>query len=152
MRRSIVDFQPLEGRGLRGIESEFLDLFGEEIALLRMVVETARLYLVSPAVDFLGRFLFAGLIEPFDHFLVACASLDLRFEIVAFHTLEREERVIQRTIEMIFANISRYQGAAFVDGTAKDCVTADANARTAWGLFRQIFSSDFLFHNRTCFE
>src|SRR6266487_3613672 len=129
MRRSVVDLQPLEGRGLRGIEFEFLDLFAEEIALLRMVVETARLHFVSPTFDFLCRFLFAALIEPFGNFLVACALLDLRFEIVAFHTFETEEHVIERTIEVIFANISGHQRAAFIDRAAKNRIIANANAR-----------------------
>jgi hypothetical protein len=51
-------------------------------------------------------------IEPPDHFLIACAILDLRFEIVALHAFETKQRVIERTIEVIFANISRYQRAA----------------------------------------
>ena len=91
-----------------------------------MVVETAGLHFVSPAFDFLLRFLFAGLVEPFDHFLVACALLDLRFEIVSLHTFETKDNVIERTIEVIFANISRYQRATFIDCAAKNCVTANA--------------------------
>src|SRR4030095_2929987 len=136
VRDSVVHFQPLERCSLRRVESEFLDLFAEELSLFRMVVETAHFHLVSPAVDFLARFLFAGLIEPFDHFLVACALLDLRFEIVALDTFETEERVIQRTIEVVFANISRHQRAAFIDGATKDRITANADAWTARGLFR----------------
>jgi hypothetical protein len=101
-----------------------------------MVVETACLHFVSPTVDFLGRFLFAVSIEPFDYFLVACPLLDLRFEIVAFHAFETKEHVIEWTIEVILADISRYQRAGFVDCAAKNCVTANANPRTAWRFFR----------------
>lgn len=150
VRDSVIDFQPLERCCFRGIEAEFFDLFAEELPLFRVIVEAARLDLVSPAFDFFGRFLFACLVEPFDHFLVARAPFGLRFEIVAFHTLETEERVIQRTIEVIFANVSRHQGTALIDRAAKDGVTANANARTARGLFRQIFPSDFPFHPK-CF-
>ena len=146
MTDSVVDFQPLERCGFRGIEAEFLDLFAKEIAFFRMIVEAACLDLVSPMVDFVRRLLFARLMKPFDDFMVACALLDLRSEIVAFYTFETEEHVIERTIEVIFANISTYLGATLINRAAKDCVTANANARTAWGLFPQIFSSDFLFH------
>jgi len=37
---------------------------------------------------------------------------------------------------VIFADISRHQSAALVDGATKDRIIANANARTAWGLFR----------------
>jgi len=46
---------------------------------------------------------------------------------------------------VILANISRHQGAAFIDCAAKNCVTANANPRTAWRFFRQIFSGNFFF-------
>src|SRR5437762_12731415 len=97
-----------------------------------MVVETAGLHFVSPAFDLLRRFLFAVLVEPFDHFMVDCALLDLRFEIVALHTFETKDDAIERTIEVIFANISRYQRATFIDCTSKKTVTANANQWTAW--------------------
>jgi hypothetical protein len=134
VRDSIVHFQPLERCRLRRIESEFLDLFAEEVALFRMVVETACLHFVSPGFDFLRRFLFAVLVEAFHDFLIACALFNLRFEIVAFHSFETEEHIIERTIEVILADISRYQRAAFIDCAAKNCVTANANPRTAWAL------------------
>src|SRR6266480_4171867 len=128
---SIVDFQPLEGCRLRRIEPEFLDLFAEELALFRVIIETACLDLFGPTFDFLRRFLFAALIEPLDYFLVARALLDLRFEIVAFHAFETKEHVIQRTIEVIFPDIARHESAAFVDRASKNRVAADPNARTA---------------------
>src|SRR5439155_26088531 len=107
-RDSIVDLQPLERCRLLRVEPEFLHLFGEEIALFRMVVETACLYLFSPTFDFLRLFLLAALVEPFDHLLVACALLDLRFEIFALYALESEERVIERAIKVIFTDVSGY--------------------------------------------
>jgi hypothetical protein len=105
---SIVHFQPLERRRFRRIESEFLDLFAEELLLFGMIVKAACLNLISPAFDFLRCFLFACLVKPFDYFLVACALFDLRFEIVALHAFETKDHVIQRTIEVILANISRH--------------------------------------------
>jgi hypothetical protein len=76
------------------------------------------------------------LVEPFDDFRVARPLLDLRFEIVALHSFEAKEHVIERTIEVIFANISPNQGAAFIDRAAKDRITANADAWTARGFFR----------------
>ena len=85
-----------------------------------MIVKAACLDLISPTFDFVRRFLFARLVEPFDYFLVACALFDLRFEIVAFHPFETKDHVIQRTIEVIFANISCHQCATFIDRAAKN--------------------------------
>jgi hypothetical protein len=132
MRDFVIDFQPLERSGFRGIQPEFLDLFAEVVALFRMLVETACLCFVSPTFNLFGHFLFATLIEPFHDFLVACALLDLHFEILALHTFETEEHIIERTVEVIFANISRYQSAALIDCATESCVTANADPRTTW--------------------
>jgi hypothetical protein len=88
IRDFIVHFQPLERCRFRRIQSEFLDLFAEELLLFWVIVEAACLDLVSPASDFLRSFLFARLVEPFDYFLVASALFDLLFEIVAFTPLK----------------------------------------------------------------
>ena len=66
----------------------------------------------------LSSVLLARLIEPFRHLLVAGAVLDLRLEIGAFHTFEPEKHIIEGAIEMVFADIPRHQGPAFVDGPA----------------------------------
>ncbi len=50
VRDSIVDFKPLERCCLCRIEPEFFDLFAEELALFRMVVEAAGLNLFGPNV------------------------------------------------------------------------------------------------------
>ena len=135
MGNSIVHFQPFKrGRFFR-IEPEFLDLFAEELLFFRMIVKAACLDLISPTFDFLRRFLCACLVEPFDYFLVACALLNLRFEIVTLYVLEAKEHVIQRTIEVIVADIPRHERATFIDGAAKNRIAANANARTSRRLF-----------------
>jgi hypothetical protein len=55
----------------------------------------------------------------------------LSFEIGALHTFESEERVIERTIEVVFSNVSADQRATFVERAPENCVTANPNARTA---------------------
>ena len=87
--------------------------------------------LVTPALDFFLRFLFAISVKPFNHFLIARALLDLRLEIIAFHAFEAKEHVIHRTIEMIFPDIARHESAAFVDRASKNRVAADPNPWTA---------------------
>src|SRR6266550_798812 len=62
MRNSVVDFQPLECCRFLRVEPEFPDLFTEEFALFRMIVETACLHLVSPTFNLLRRFILAALI------------------------------------------------------------------------------------------
>src|SRR5207244_5963768 len=128
----VVRFEPIERGRLRRIESELLTFFGEILALLRIVVETGGFHFVAPAFDFLRRFLFAVCVEPFRHLLVACAVLDLRFEIGALYSLESEERVVERTIEMVFANIARHERAALVDRAPENGVTANPDPRPAW--------------------
>jgi hypothetical protein len=130
VRNSIVDLQPLERRRLRRIEPKFLALFDKELVLFQIVVETAGLHFFAPAFDLRRCFLLAASVEPFNHLLVARALLDLRFEISAFYAFEAEERAIQRTIEMIFPDVPRYERPAFIDCAAKNGVTAHANART----------------------
>src|SRR5207249_779819 len=132
----IVDLQPLECCRLRRIEAEFPGLFAEEFAFFRMIVETARLDFFSPPFDFLRRFLFAARVKPLDHLLVTRALLDLRFEILALHALETEQHVIERTIEVVFADLPRHQRAAFIDGASKNGEAADSNARTPRCFFR----------------
>ena len=135
VRDSIVDFQPLECRGLDRIEAELLGLFSEEIAFSGIVKEALGLHFFGPSPDFLRRFLLAASIEPFDNLLVACSLLDLRFEIISPYAFESEKHVIERTIEVILADIPRHECPAFVDRAAQNRVSADANARTAWCLF-----------------
>ena len=131
MAYHIVGFEPLERCGLCRIEPELLGLFAEEIALFRVVVEAAGLRLDSSARDFLGRFLFAIAVEPFDDFLIARSVFNLGFEIVPFNALETEQRVIERAIKVIFTDVSRYERAAFIDRSPENCIAADANTWTA---------------------
>jgi hypothetical protein len=131
MAHSVIDFEPLECRRLCRIESEFFAFLGEEIALFWVAVKTASLHLFGPAFGFLWSFLLAACIEPFDHLLVACALLDLRFEIVARYALEPEEHVVERAIEVVFADIPRHERATFINRASKNCIAANANARTA---------------------
>ena len=107
----------------------------EELALFRMVVEAAGLNLFGPTFDFFWCFFLAALIEPFDHLLVACSLLDLRFEIISPYAFESEKRVVEGAIEMVFGDLPRHQCPAFVDRAAKNRVTPEANARAARRLF-----------------
>ena len=100
IRDFIVRFQPLERCRFRRIESEFLDLFAEEILLFRMIVEAACLNLVSPAFDFLRRFFF----RRFD--LAIRTSPDrlrpVRFalEILSPHAFDKEARFFRNFMPM----------------------------------------------------
>jgi hypothetical protein len=47
--------------------------------------------------------------------LIAGAILNLRFEIGAGDPFEAEKRIIERAIEMVFADLTRDQRAALVD-------------------------------------
>jgi len=56
------------------------------------------------------------------------------FELSAVDALETEEQVVQRTIVMIFAQLSGKAGAAFIGGAVGDGESADAVARGCAGL------------------
>ena len=127
----VIHLQPLEQGRFRWIKAERLYLLGKPIASFWIIVRPGRYDLVTPALDFFLRFLFAISVKPFNHFLIARALLNLRLEIIAFHPFEAKEHVIHRTIEMIFPDIARHESAAFVDRASKNRVAADPNAWTA---------------------
>src|SRR5213594_572058 len=101
---------------------------------------------IAPALDFVRHLLLAIAIEPFHHFLIASAIFDLRFEIGPLHAFEAEERVVERTIEMVFADVAGDEGAAFVERAPKNCVTANADAWTARCFLYQIFPYHLRIH------
>src|ERR1700730_6558243 len=107
----VVDFQPIKQGCLCRIEAERFRLFNKPIASPWIFVWSGRLYLIAPALYFIGRFLFAVGIQPFRHLLIARAILDLCFEIRSLYPLESKKHVIKRTIEMIFTNVAGDQGA-----------------------------------------
>ncbi len=74
-----------------------------------------------------------------NHVRVGRVRLHLCLEIVSRHALEAEEHVIQRTIEMVFADIAGEECAAFIRGARENCVPAEAGARAAGGLFGEVF-------------
>src|ERR1700736_6707425 len=100
----VVNFEPIEQCRLSWIEPERFHLLDEPVAPLRIIVGICRRDLVAPAFDFIRRFLLAIGIQPLRHLLVARAALDLRLEIRAFYSLKPEEHIIERTIEMVFAD------------------------------------------------
>ncbi len=87
-------------------------------------------------------------VEPFRHIGVAGAFLHFRLEVVTFHAFETEKHVIERTIEMIFADVSGDERATLIQRAPKNCITADARAWTARRFLCQIFTRDFVFHVR----
>src|SRR5262249_26082786 len=128
---AVVDFEPGKRSRLCWIEPDLLCPFDEEVTFFWIVVEAAFFHPIGPAFDFVRRFLCAVAIEPIDYLLIARAVFDLRSEILALHTFKTEQGVIERTIEMVFADVARHERAAFVDRAAKNRVTANPNARTA---------------------
>jgi len=101
-----------------------------------MVIEAARLHFLAPSFDCRRSFLLAALIEPFDYFLVARTLLDLRLKIRGRHTFETEKHIIERTIEVIFADVACNERAALVNCAPENGVAANANSRTARRFFR----------------
>src|SRR5439155_195636 len=80
---------------------------------------------------FFFAFRSAVAIDPFRNFVIACAGLDESFEIIALNALETEEHVIERTIEMVFADVAPKQRTAFIDRAPQNGVAAHPRFRTA---------------------
>src|SRR5205085_2565521 len=147
--RFVVHLEPIEQRRRERIEPVRLQLFYKPIAFFRIVIRIRSLDLIAPGLHFLWRLFLAVAIEPGRHFFLARAFLDLRLEVVALHPLETEEHVIERTIEMVFADISSQKSAALVVGARQNCITTDPFPRTAGRFLREIFALYILVHDRT---
>jgi len=145
--RVIVGFEPIEQSQRCRIESEWLCLFHKSVTTLRIIVWPGRFYLVAPTFDFIQGLWLATLIEPFCHLLITGAVLDLRFEVVAFYPFEAEEHVIERTIKMIFTDITRYKRAAFVDRATQDRITPNPDPWTPRCFLGQILSDNIFVHS-----
>ena len=127
----VVSVQPIEQSRFLGIEPKRFGLFHKPFPLFGVIVWARSFNFIAPAPDFLGCLLLTGLIEPFRHLLIAGAIFDLRLEICSRHTFKTEQRVIERTIEMVFPDISCDQCPAFINGAAEDSVTANSDSRTS---------------------
>jgi len=91
---------------------------------------------LAPGALFLLAFRRPAAIDPFRDFIIVRASLDERFEIMAFNTFEPEKHVIERTIEMVFADVAPKERTTFIDRAAQNDVAAQTRFRTARRFFR----------------
>src|SRR5947209_11095883 len=129
--RLIVGLEPIEESRLLRLELVNRHLLDEPVALFGIVVRVRFLNFITPRFHFFRRFFIAVVIEPFCHFLIARALLHRCLEIVALHALEPKEHVIERTIEMIFADVSPEKRAAVVISSRQNRVAPDSRPRTA---------------------
>src|SRR5438067_5414184 len=127
----VVGLQPIEQWCRFRIEAQRLQLLDVPIAFLRVVVRILFRHILIPSALFLFAFWSAVAIDPFRNFVIARAGLDESFEIIALNTLETEEHVIERTIEMVFADVAPKQRPTFIDRAAQNDVTAHTRFRTA---------------------
>src|SRR6185503_11685792 len=111
------------------IEAERLQLVDVPVAFLRIVVIIYLQHFLTPSALFLLAFPRPAAINPFRDFIIARIGLDERLEIVALNPLETEDHVIERTIEMVFADIAPKQRPTFIDGAAQNDVTAHTRFR-----------------------
>ena len=83
-----------------------MQLLDIPIAFLRVVVRILFHHFLAPGPLFFFAFRSPAAIDPFRDFIIARAGLNECFEIAAFNAVETEERVIERTIEMVFADVA----------------------------------------------
>src|SRR5438067_11755517 len=127
----VVGLQPIEQWCRFRIETERVQLLDVPIAFLWVVVRILFHYFLTPGTLFFFAFRSAVAINPCRDFGIACAGLDECLEIIALNALETEEHVIERTIEMVFADIAPKQRTAFIDRASQNGVTAHPRFRTA---------------------
>src|SRR5882757_5054380 len=132
----VVGLQPIKQRCRFWIEAERLQLLYVPVAFLRIVIRIYFQHFLTPDSLFLLAFRSPAAINPFRDFIIARAGLDERFEISALNALETKERVIERTIEMVFADIAPKQRPTFIDRAAQNDVTAHPRFRTVRRFFR----------------
>ena len=127
----VVGLQPIEQWCRFWIEAEWLQLFDVPIAFLRILVRIYFQRFLTPSPLFLFAFRSAVAIDPPRNFVVTRAGLDERFEIIALNALETEEHIVERTIEMVFADVAPKQRTAFIDRAPQNGVAAHPRFRTA---------------------
>src|SRR6266566_7177591 len=126
----VVGLQPIKQRCRFWIEAERFQLLDVPVAFLRIVIRIYFQHFLTPSAPFLLAFRRPAAINPFRDFIIARAGLDERFEISALNALEAKQHVIERTIEMVFADIAPKQGTAFIDRAPENGVAADTRFRT----------------------
>src|SRR5205823_6585541 len=135
----VVGLQPIKQRCRFWIEAERFQLLDVPVAFLRIVIRICLQHFLTPSAPFLLAFRRPAAIDPFRDFIIAGASLDERFEIIALNALEPEEHVIERTIEMIFADVAPKQRTAFIDRAPQNGVAAHPRFRTARRFLCKVF-------------
>src|ERR1017187_3063730 len=103
---TVVCFKPVERGALLRVQSELLAFFGEVSALFRIFHHAAGFHFIGPGLDFSRRFLGAVGQQPAADILIIFCGLNGGLELPAVDALETEEHVVQRTIVMIFAQLS----------------------------------------------
>ena len=144
--RAVIRFEPVERAGLLRVQSEFGAVLDEEGAFFRVFHRAARFHFIRPSFDFCRRFRRTVGLQPSADVFVIFRGLNGGFEVIAVDAFETEEHVVQRTIVMIFAQLARDAGAAFIRGALGDGESGDAFARAVRRLFGQIPVNDRCAH------
>ena len=143
--RGIIRIKPFEKCRRGWIEPELARLLDKKIALCRVVVERGIAHLLNPLLLFRFRFRTPVSVDPFGHVFVAFSFGHCRFEFIADDSLPAKKHVIERTIEMVFANVSSEQRAALVQRASQNDVTAHLCVWTSRRFLREILSVNLHF-------
>jgi hypothetical protein len=144
--RAVIRFQPVERGALLWIQPELGAVLNEVSALLRIFHRAASFHFVRPRFDFQRCLLCSVGLQPGANVFIIFRSLNRGFELAAVDALETEKHVVQRAVIMIFAELARQAGAAFVNRAAGDGESGDAFTRAVRSLFGQIELKDGWIH------
>ena len=144
-----IGFEHVEERGILG-QAEALILAFEPRLLLRRIGIIVAKDPVIPGCELIGRAGSAMRTDPFGDLVVAVALGDIGLKIRTLEALPAEEHVIERAIEMIFADSAEEERAALVYSASEDVETADLRLGAARRLLGKVQAGDVRIGRHIC--
>ena len=116
-------------------------VFHEFLQLIRELADPLVAPLIVPLDDVDARPLLCILLNPFADGNVVCTGGDEFAQGRSLQLREAEEYIVQRAVEVLFADGAGEIGPAFVQGARGQNVAAEHGVGTAWEIFGQVGSS-----------
>jgi len=135
----VVSFEVIKQGAGGWIDAGFGTDTHEPFLFVLVIVGAGSLDAVGPSGDFLGSLGGAVGIEPCGDIVIRGAALKQLFDIRTGHAFESKEIVVERTIEMIAADISGDIGAALVECAGEDGIASGTDAWAGGSFFSEIF-------------
>jgi CheY-like chemotaxis protein len=137
-RNRVVHLEPVEQRRGFRLQADFRALAREPFFFLGDVVRIPSFHAFAPRGNFIRGLGRSIRIEPINDLLVSGAGGEQLFHFIGLHAFEFKEHLVERTSEVIFANVAGKAGAALVDGAGEQGITAEAGTGTAGSFLGEV--------------